>query len=64
MKTEQVNFNSLVERVLETNGDSGNRPVIEKELLHYDILFALDQAGLLDEIVFQGGTSLKLPSDM
>lgn len=60
MKTEQVNFNSLVERVLETNGDSGNRPVIEKELLHYDILFALDQAGLLDDIVFQGGTSLRL----
>lgn len=60
MKTDQVNFNSLVERVLEASGSSGNRPVIEKELLHYDILFALDQAGLLDDIVFQGGTSLRL----
>ena len=58
--TEQANFNSLVERVLEVNGDVGNRPVIEKELLHYDILFALDQAGMLDDIVFQGGTSLRL----
>ena len=60
MKSEQADFNSLVERVLEANGDSGNRPVIEKELLHYDILFALDQAGMLDDIVFQGGTSLRL----
>lgn len=60
MKTDQVNFNSLVERVLEASGSSGNRPVIEKELLHYDILFALDQAGLLGDIVFQGGTSLRL----
>jgi predicted nucleotidyltransferase component of viral defense system len=36
------------------------RPVIEKELLHYDILYCLDQAGLLNELVFQGGTSLRL----
>jgi len=36
------------------------RPVIEKELLHYDILFALDQEGLLDSLTFQGGTSLRL----
>jgi predicted nucleotidyltransferase component of viral defense system len=60
MKIEQANFNSLVERVLEENGGSSHRPVIEKELLHYDILFALDQAGILDELVFQGGTSLRL----
>jgi len=36
------------------------RPVIEKELLHYDILFCLDQSNLLDNIVFQGGTALRL----
>jgi len=36
------------------------RPVIEKELLHYDILFCLEQQGLLDDLVFQGGTSLRL----
>ena len=60
MTTEQADFNSLVEKVLEANGDSGNRPVIEKELLHYDILFALDQAGMLDNVVFQGGTSLRM----
>lgn len=33
---------------------------IEKELLHYEILDALDAAGILDELVFQGGTSLRL----
>jgi len=36
------------------------RPIIEKELQHYDFLFCLDQAGLLDTRVFQGGTSLRL----
>jgi len=36
------------------------RAVIEKELFHYDILFALDQAGLLSTLTFQGGTSLRL----
>lgn len=60
MTTNQENFNSLVERAMEENGGSGNKPVIEKELLHYDILFALDEAGMLDDVVFQGGTSLRL----
>lgn len=60
MTTNQEDFNYLVERALEENTGSGNKPVIEKELLHYDILFALDQAGMLDDVVFQGGTSLRL----
>ncbi|PKG39807.1 nucleotidyl transferase AbiEii/AbiGii toxin family protein [Psychromonas sp. Urea-02u-13] len=60
MTTNQENFNYLVERAIEENGGSSNKPVIEKELLHYDILFALDQAGMLDDVVFQGGTSLRL----
>ena len=34
--------------------------LIEKELLHYDILFALEKSGLLDKLTFQGGTSLRL----
>lgn len=38
----------------------GLRPVIEKELLHYEILAALSQEGLLKGLVFQGGTSLRL----
>ena len=36
------------------------RPVVEKELLHYEIFRALDEAGLLTNLVFQGGTSLRL----
>ena len=60
MMTKRENFNFLVERALEENAGSGNKPVIEKELLHYDILFVLDRAGMLDDIVFQGGTSLRL----
>jgi len=41
-------------------GRSNMRPVVEKELLHYDILFALDKEGLLDSLTFQGGTLLRL----
>ena len=36
------------------------RAVVQKELLHYDILYCLEQAGLLGGLVFQGGTSLRL----
>ncbi len=36
------------------------RPVIEKELLHYDILFTLAKERFLDRLTFQGGTSLRL----
>ena len=33
---------------------------VEKELLHYDIMAALSQAGLLSNLVFQGGTCLRM----
>jgi predicted nucleotidyltransferase component of viral defense system len=33
---------------------------VEKELLHYDILYCLDKADLLQNLAFQGGTSLRL----
>lgn len=35
-------------------------PVIEKELLHYEILNAMDRARLLEHLSFQGGTCLRL----
>jgi len=54
------NFDLLVERALTSENRTHMRPVIEKELLHYDILFALDNAGLLDNLTFQGGTALRL----
>ncbi len=53
-------FNSLVDRAMNTPERIHMRPVIAKELLHYDILFALDKDGLLDKLTFQGGTSLRL----
>lgn len=45
---------------MQESNRSHMRPVIEKELLHYDILYALDQAQLLDQLTFQGGTALRL----
>lgn len=53
-------FNALVNKAMQTEGRHHMRPVIEKELLHYDILFALDKEGLLDKLTFQGGTLLRL----
>jgi predicted nucleotidyltransferase component of viral defense system len=55
-----ADFNDLVERAMRAGNRAHMRPVIEKELLHYDILFALDSEGLLDQLTFQGGTSLRL----
>lgn len=54
------NFNFLVERAMQEGRYHHMRPVIEKELLHYDILFCLEKEGLLDKLTFQGGTSLRL----
>lgn len=35
-------------------------PIVEKELIHYDILCALDKSKWLDHLNFQGGTCLRL----
>ena len=53
-------FNAMVERALAAGRFTHMRPVIEKELLHYDILHSLDRHRLLDGLVFQGGTCLRL----
>jgi len=42
------------------NGRQAMLPVIEKELLHYEILSALEKGNLLSGLVFQGGTCLRL----
>lgn len=56
-----MKLDALVNAAISESPDlAGLRPVVEKELLHYDILRALDQAGLLDQLTFQGGTSLRL----
>lgn len=58
--TDQVQLDYLVDLAMEINGYNHMRPVIEKELLHYDILYALDQGNFLDRLTFQGGTALRL----
>jgi predicted nucleotidyltransferase component of viral defense system len=55
-----MQFDELVAMAINQGGAAAQRPVIEKELLHFDILFCLDEAGLLDRLTFQGGTALRL----
>lgn len=56
----KADFDALVEQAMAEGHYRQMRPVVEKELLHYDILFALDQGGFLDRLTFQGGTALRL----
>lgn len=60
MKITREDFSRLVDRVMRDANVANMRPVIEKELLHCDILFCLERENLLDDLVFQGGTSLRL----
>ena len=50
----------LVDRAMEDSRLNGMQLVIEKEILRYDILFALEQGGFLEDLVFRGGTALRL----
>jgi predicted nucleotidyltransferase component of viral defense system len=58
MKKED--FKQYVEMALKNTDLATMRPVVEKELMHYEIFNALDEEGLLKNLVFQGGTSLRL----
>ena len=59
MSEDRKNFNELVDMSMADPALSSMRPVVEKELLHYEILQSLDAQGLLKNLVFQGGTSLR-----
>ncbi|RGP83418.1 hypothetical protein BC355_14085 [Vibrio cholerae] len=50
MKIDQENFAQLVNKAMQVENVSHMRSVIEKELLHYDILFALEKGGLLGKL--------------
>lgn len=53
-------FDQLVDEALKSRADlSTLRPVVEKELLHHDILRELGEAGLLAGLTFIGGTCLR-----
>lgn len=58
----QVDYGGLVTRAALEKGARTpiQRQLIEKEILHYDILHAMAGAGLLDSLVFHGGTALRL----
>lgn len=50
----------LVDEALRSRGDLATlRPVVEKELLHHDILREMSEAGLLSGLTFIGGTCLR-----
>ena len=53
-------FDSLVDSALQGQPDlAALRPVVEKEILHHDILREMARAGLLDGLTFIGGTCLR-----
>lgn len=56
----KIDFNAYAAQLARTNGRQTMAPVIEKELLHYEILRAMEEDGLLGDLVFQGGTCLRL----
>lgn len=53
-------FDQLVDEALNSIKDlTSLRPVVEKGLLHHDILREMGGAGLLAELTFMGGTCLR-----
>ena len=59
-RVEKADFAELADLAMSSTESARMRPVIQKELLHYDILYILDSEGLLDQLTFQGGTLLRL----
>jgi predicted nucleotidyltransferase component of viral defense system len=53
-------FDQLVNEALRSRAElTSLRPVVEKELLHHDILREMSEAGLLTDLTFIGGTCLR-----
>jgi len=58
---EQVDLNALVAQALREKSDfAALASVVTKELMHYEILWCLDREGFLKDLVFHGGTALRL----
>ncbi|WP_304427250.1 nucleotidyl transferase AbiEii/AbiGii toxin family protein [uncultured Adlercreutzia sp.] len=55
-----IDFKEFALQVARGNGVESLLPVVEKELIHYDIIRALDESRWLDRLIFQGGTCLRL----
>lgn len=56
----KLDFRAYASQLAQSNGRQIMAPVIEKELLHYEILRVMEEEGLLTNLVFQGGTCLRL----
>jgi len=56
----QLDFKAFAQRIASEGNAQMMLPVIEKELLHYEIIQAMEKSGLLSNLVFQGGTCLRL----
>jgi predicted nucleotidyltransferase component of viral defense system len=53
-------FDQLVDQAIDSHTKLANlRVVVEKELLHHDIMLVLSEAGLLEKLCFIGGTCLR-----
>ncbi|MDR1430759.1 MAG: nucleotidyl transferase AbiEii/AbiGii toxin family protein, partial [Propionibacteriaceae bacterium] len=60
MSNQAVDFRAVAQAVAAAPGHIAMLPVIEKELLHYEILNVMDEAGHLAQLTFQGGTCLRV----
>ncbi len=58
--TKKSALDLLVERALNAGESTAIVSVVEKEILHYEILNSLDRHRLLNNLTFQGGTCLRL----
>lgn len=59
--TKEGSFRRLVEIALEHHPElAGMEVIVEKELLHYELLHVLNRGGWLDGLTFQDGTALRL----
>ena len=55
-----LDFTAYAQRLASDSNARFMLPVIEKELLHYEIIRAMTEFNLLKNLVFQGGTCLRL----
>lgn len=56
----RLSFRDVADIVTAVPEFQGMEAIVEKELLHYELLHILRRGGWLDKLVFQGGTSLRL----
>ena len=59
----EFGFAAYAARLASEQGRSAMIPVIEKEIIHYEVLDSLEKSGVLSRLSFQGGTCLRLCYD-